>query len=102
MEKLNPDKLEPIAVVGMGCRFPGGANSPQALWDMLLRGDSAWSEFPKDRVNISAYYHPSGTRQGTVSELSSEFDFVDFPNIFRFAFVVPIFSKRMYPHLTTQ
>lgn len=67
MEQATPDKIEPIAVIGMGCRFPGDATSPEALWEMLLRGESAWSEFPEDRVKISSYYHPSGTRQGSVS-----------------------------------
>lgn len=67
MEEPGSDKTQPIAVIGIGCRFPGEATSPEALWDMLLRGESAWSEFPEDRVNISSYYHPSGSRQGTVS-----------------------------------
>ncbi|KAH6656537.1 hypothetical protein BKA67DRAFT_531802 [Truncatella angustata] len=66
MEVAPPDKIEPIAVVGLGCRFPGDATSPQALWDMLLRGDSAWSEFPENRVRISAYFHPSASRQGGI------------------------------------
>ncbi|KAK9424108.1 hypothetical protein SUNI508_03596 [Seiridium unicorne] len=58
--------MEPIAVIGLGCRFPGDATSPQNLWDMLSRGESAWSEFPEDRLNIHTYYHPSGTRQGSI------------------------------------
>ncbi|MGI5183697.1 SDR family NAD(P)-dependent oxidoreductase [Dactylosporangium sp. CA-152071] len=40
---------EPIAIVGMGCRFPGGANSPEELWDMLVRGVDGIAEFPRDR-----------------------------------------------------
>lgn len=59
--------MEPIAVVGMGCRFPGSATSPNNLWQMLVSGESAWSTFPKDRVNIASYFHPSGNRQGSVS-----------------------------------
>ncbi|KAH8662215.1 hypothetical protein BX600DRAFT_414262 [Xylariales sp. PMI_506] len=58
--------MEPIAVVGLGCRFPGDATSPEALWDMITNGQSAWSEFPEDRVNISSYFHPSGNRQGSI------------------------------------
>lgn len=56
-----------IAVVGIGLRFPGEASSPDELWKVLERGESQWSEFPKDRLNIDGYYHPGGDRQGSVS-----------------------------------
>lgn len=62
------DQSMPIAVVGIGCRFPGDATSPDKLWELISKGRSAHGEFPKDRFNIDAFYHPSGERQGTVSD----------------------------------
>jgi acyl transferase domain-containing protein/acyl carrier protein len=40
---------DPIAIVGLGCRFPGGANSPDALWQLLATGGDAVGRFPADR-----------------------------------------------------
>jgi pimaricinolide synthase PimS1 len=40
---------EPIAIVGMGCRFPGGVSTPDELWDLVATGRSGVSEFPADR-----------------------------------------------------
>jgi acyl transferase domain-containing protein len=56
-----------IAIIGMACRFPQDAENPEKLWRMLLEGRSASSEFPKDRMNLDAHYHPDPTHGGTVS-----------------------------------
>jgi acyl transferase domain-containing protein/acyl-CoA synthetase (AMP-forming)/AMP-acid ligase II/acyl carrier protein len=44
-----PAADEPIAIISMGCRFPGGATSPEALWDLLTEGRDAVSRFPGNR-----------------------------------------------------
>ncbi|KNA98806.1 hypothetical protein FOXG_03051 [Fusarium oxysporum f. sp. lycopersici 4287] len=62
-----------IAIVGIGLRFPGDASSPEELWKVLERGESQWSEFPKDRLNIDGYYHPSSDRQGSISFRGAHF-----------------------------
>ena len=57
----------PIAVVGIGCRFPGDASSPDKLWELLCEGKSALKTMPADRLNIDAFYHPQAERNGSVS-----------------------------------
>ncbi|MFD5417333.1 SDR family NAD(P)-dependent oxidoreductase [Streptomyces sp. NPDC127069] len=52
---------EPIAVIGIGCRFPGGADSPQGLWKLLLDGVDTVGPVPRDRWNaaeLKALQHP--------------------------------------------
>ena len=71
--EVKDDGLEPMAIVGMACRFPGDATSPQTFYDMLEKGRSAWSEVPKDRFNVESYYHPYGARSGTMSTKSAHF-----------------------------
>lgn len=57
---------DPIAVVGIGCRFPGDATMPEKLWELSSNGRSAWSAIPKDRFSADAFYHPQAGRQSTV------------------------------------
>ncbi|WP_416904852.1 type I polyketide synthase [Micromonospora echinospora] len=47
---------EPIAVVGVGCRFPGGVDSPAAFWDVLSQGVDAVGEVPADRWDVDAFF----------------------------------------------
>ena len=56
--------LEPIAIVGMGCRFPGGVNSPSAFWELLKNGVDAITEVPSDRWNLTAFYDPDPKQSG--------------------------------------
>ena len=55
---------EPIAVVGIGCRFPGGANDVDSFWSLLAQGYDAISEVPKERWNIDEYYDPDPEAPG--------------------------------------
>jgi acyl transferase domain-containing protein len=51
-------RTEPIAVIGMACRFPGDANSPEAYWQLLRDGIDAVSEFPADRHELNEAFDP--------------------------------------------
>ena len=77
-------KNEPIAIIGIGCRFPG-ANDPAAFWQMLRDGVDAIREVPADRFDLSAFYDPDpaipgkmNTRWGGFLEQVDQFD----PNFF--------------------
>jgi acyl transferase domain-containing protein/acyl carrier protein len=59
-------KNEPIAIIGIGCRFPG-ANDPAAFWQMLRNGVDAISEVPADRFDQHAFYDPDPTKPGKMN-----------------------------------
>ena len=54
------------AIVGIGCRFPGGANSPEEFWQLLRDGVEAISEVPPDRFDIDSVFDPDPARKGTM------------------------------------
>ena len=47
---------ESIAIIGIGCRFPGGVNDPESFWKLLQEGREAISEIPADRWNVDRFY----------------------------------------------
>jgi emericellamide synthase (highly reducing iterative type I polyketide synthase) len=59
--------LEPIAIVGLSCRYPGGASTPSKLWANLAAGASAWSRGPPDgRFNMDAFHDARSSQSSTV------------------------------------
>ncbi|MFN8008992.1 MAG: SDR family NAD(P)-dependent oxidoreductase, partial [Terriglobia bacterium] len=59
--------LEPIAVIGMGCRFPGGSNSPDAFWELLANGRDGICQVPSARWDIDAFYDPAQNSPGKMN-----------------------------------
>jgi len=69
---------EPIAIVGMACRFPGGSDTPEAFWRFLRNGGDAVREIPLDRWDVSAYYDSNpGTPGKMYTRCASFLDNVD-------------------------
>ncbi|KZS73299.1 polyketide synthase [Mycobacterium kansasii] len=61
------DIAEPIAVVGVGCRFPGNATGPESFWQLLLDGVDTIGEVPPDRWDADAFYDPDPSAPGRMT-----------------------------------
>lgn len=57
---------EPIAIVGMACRMPGGVTTPEQFWQLLSRGEDAITDVPPSRWDVDRYYDPSPEHPGTM------------------------------------
>lgn len=64
LEASKAEMLEPIAVVGMSCRFPGSGTGVESFWNDLRAGVDAVREITPDRWDIDEYYDPSGDAPG--------------------------------------
>src|SRR5215207_18150 len=60
----DPAGGDKIAIIGIGCRLPGGIDSPDSLWDFLAQGGDAVGEIPSNRWNLDAVYDPEPDTPG--------------------------------------
>src|SRR5882762_1663226 len=58
IDALRAERTEPVAVIGMACRFPGGCDTPEQFWDLLDKGQCAVTKIPVDRWDADEYYNP--------------------------------------------
>jgi hybrid polyketide synthase/nonribosomal peptide synthetase ACE1 len=73
MDSTNDRVNEPIAIVGSACRFPGGANQPSKLWQLLEHPTGVLKEIPESRFSVDGFYHPNGLHHGTTNVRHSYF-----------------------------
>ncbi|MEM1254706.1 MAG: amino acid adenylation domain-containing protein [Cyanobacteria bacterium P01_H01_bin.21] len=81
LEAVEQSRTEAIAIVGIGCRFPGGVTDPDAYWKLLSSGKSPITEVPPERWDVDKYYDPDPsipgktyTRHGGFLENVDRFD----------------------------
>jgi acyl transferase domain-containing protein/NADPH:quinone reductase-like Zn-dependent oxidoreductase/acyl carrier protein len=55
-----------VAIVGIACRFPGGAETPEQFWELLCSGGDAITEMPADRFDLESLYDPDAGKAGTL------------------------------------
>ncbi|MEE3650594.1 MULTISPECIES: type I polyketide synthase [unclassified Brenneria] len=73
-ESVSRDDDDPIAIIGMACRYPGGVTTPEALWNLVLEGRDAIGDYPSDRGwDTKNLYDPEPGRLGKISTRASGF-----------------------------
>ncbi len=85
LREIEAGEQEPIAIVGMSCRYPGGAHSPEDLWSLLSSGGDAIGQFPKDRGwDLKRLYDSDVNRPGAcgIREAGFLYDAAEFDAAF--------------------
>ncbi|MEM9567852.1 MAG: type I polyketide synthase, partial [Cyanobacteria bacterium P01_E01_bin.34] len=73
LARIEAKQSEPIAIIGMGCRFPGDADSPEAFWELLKNSTDAITQVTADRWSVQDYYDPDPDSPGKMYTRSAGF-----------------------------
>ena len=71
--RLENSPREPVAIIGIGCRFPGEANDPESFWKLLCDGVDAITDIPAERWNLRAFFDSDGEMPGKTNVRSGGF-----------------------------
>ncbi|PSN61205.1 hypothetical protein BS50DRAFT_562674 [Corynespora cassiicola Philippines] len=66
-------KHQPIAIVGMSCRFPGNVSTPDEFWELLARSRTGFSDIPSSRFSSNRFFHPNPGKSGTTNARGGNF-----------------------------
>jgi hypothetical protein len=66
-------KNQPIAIIGMSCRFPGSVSTPDEFWEMLARSRTGFSSIPESRFSSNRFFHPNPGKSGTTNARGGNF-----------------------------
>lgn len=76
---MDQDLLEPIAIVGISLKYPQDATGPEAFWKLIQEKRCTMTEWPSDRLNIDAFYHPDKKKNSTVRfSLTSSLEYLTY------------------------
>jgi hypothetical protein len=78
---------QPVAIIGMACRFPGNVSTPDEFWELCARARTGFSEIPKDRFDSNRFVHPNPGKSGTTNARGGNFIQADLKS-----FDAPFFS----------
>ncbi|MDO9235279.1 MAG: type I polyketide synthase [Aquabacterium sp.] len=73
LAETQQQSIEPIALVGIGCRFPGGANGAEAFWNLLVNGRCAIGEVPAERWNVEHFLDKDAEAPGRMYSAAGAF-----------------------------
>ncbi|MFQ5334797.1 MAG: beta-ketoacyl synthase N-terminal-like domain-containing protein, partial [Flavobacteriales bacterium] len=67
LNKTTMEQREPLAIIGIGCRYPGNINTPEELWDFICNKGDALGPIPPDRWDADALFAPEWRRAGKIN-----------------------------------
>jgi acyl transferase domain-containing protein len=70
---MSESNYDPVAIVGLACRFPGAATDPDKFWELIVNGVNTWSDVPLDRFNWKAFQNSNSNHSGSIKHRGGHF-----------------------------